>query len=230
MNYNLPRLYISYSQYILWKKNKDAYRRRYYENEPSFENVETKFGKQVAEWLESGDPRVKHIPNYASREHDIEVMIEGTKVIGRLDGFSLEKLRFLDHKSAHVDKDGKPPWNKVKVRQLEQLPFYSMLVKEQYGKVDNVCHLIWIETEFKENTVEFDGHILKAKGRELCLTGRVKKFRRVIREFERKRIKEDLLKTIKEIQEDYAKYKSIRGDKQVHVGDGKETTQTKATS
>lgn len=208
----LPRGYISYSQYIMWKRNKEGYRKRYYLDEPSFETAETRFGKKIAELLQSDDPSVRHIPNYASREHDMDVMIEGTRVIGRLDGFSEEKLRFLDHKSSHVDKDGKPPWNKIKVRQLEQLPFYSMLVKEQYGKVDNVCHLIWIETEFKENTVQFDGHTLKAKGRELCLTGRVKKFRRVIREFERKRIKEDLLKVIKEIQDDYTKYKSTRSN------------------
>ncbi|MGV8131605.1 MAG: hypothetical protein ACP5N7_05905 [Candidatus Pacearchaeota archaeon] len=206
-NNKLPRGYISYSAYKLWKTSKDSFRKRYYENEEPFETIETKFGKKIAEWLESDDPRVRHVPNYLNREYDLDKVIEGTRVIGRLDGFDKDRLKFLDHKSSHCDKDGKPPWNKAKVRQLDQLPFYSMLIKEIYGKVDNVCHLIWIETEFQENTIEFNGHILKAKGRELYLTGKVKKFRRVIREWERKKIKEDLLKVIKEIEEDYEAYK-----------------------
>lgn len=208
----LPRPYISYSAYHLWRTSKDQYRKRYYENEKPLETIETKFGKQIADWLESNDPRTKHIPNYLAREYDIEVMIEGTRVIGRIDGFDETRIRFLDHKSSHKDKDGKVPWDKVKVRKLEQLPFYSMLLKEKFGKVDNRCHLIWIETEFIENQEEFGGHILRAQGRELKMTGRVKKFPRVIRQFERKRIKEDLILAIKEIKQDYAEYRNKKSN------------------
>lgn len=203
----LPRGYISYSAYYLWKTNRDAYRRRYYEDEPPFETVETRFGKQVADWLESDDPRVKHIPNYKSKEYNLEVMLEGTLVRGRLDGFDEEEIRFLDHKSSHKTKDGKVPWDNIKVRKLEQLPFYSMMLQEKFGRVKNLCHLVWIETEFKSNTVEVMGHTLEAKGRELVLTGKFKKFSRNIRQFERDKVKQDLLIAIKEIEEDYENYK-----------------------
>lgn len=218
---NLPKSHISYSAYKLWRTSKDAFRKRYYENEHPIDTVETRFGKQIAEWLESDDPRVKHIPNYLGREHKLETLIEGTKVIGRLDGFDETRLRFLDHKSSHVTKDGKPPWSRLKVHKLEQLPFYSMLIKEIYGKVDNVCHLIWIETEFNNKEIEFEGHTLTSKSRDLRMTGKVKKYRRVIREWERKKIKADLLLAIKEIENDYKQYR----DKQIYVRDSQEGSQ-----
>lgn len=222
----LPRPYISYSAYHLWRTNREQYRRRYYDNEKPFETIETKFGKQIADWLESDDPRTKHIPNYLAREYDIEVMIDGTRVIGRIDGFDEARIRFLDHKSGHASKDGKVPWDLMKVRKLEQLPFYSMLLKEKFGKVDNICHLVWIETDWKKNTTEFDGHVLEAGSRELQMTGRVKKFRRIIREFERKRIKKDLINAINEIKKDYADYRS-RQEKTIQL-DGQTKPEEKA--
>jgi hypothetical protein len=222
----LPRDHLSYSAYKLWRTSKDAYRRKYYENEEPFSTPETVFGKQIADWLESDDPRTKHIPNYIGREHNVECILDGTRIIGRLDGFDPVLRRFLDHKSGHADTKGKAPRSKKKVHKLDQLPFYSMLIKEIYGSVENVCHLIWIETKFITKTVEFDGRVLSAKSRELAMTGRVKKFRRVIREYERKRIKEDLLLAIKEISEDYENYTR---NKQVHVGVIEERPQKEPT-
>ena len=214
--------HMSYSAYSLWKSNKGAYRRRYYEGEKPFETVETLFGKKVAEMMENRDPSLQHIPHYSVTEHPLECYIGGNKVVGYLDSFDPEKIRFLDHKSSHKDKNGKVPWDKNKVRNHAQLPFYSMMLKEIYGKVDNACHIVWIETEFKDNVVEFDGHILKAPGRELQLTGKVKKFRRVIREWERKRIREDLLKVCNEVKQDYENYQR---NKSVVLGSSQEGTQ-----
>lgn len=214
----LPRPYISYSAWKLWRTSKTQYRKRYYENEKSFETIETIFGKKIADLLETNDPSVAHIPNYAGKERKVEKEIEGTMVMGRLDGFNEEKIKFLDHKSGHADKDGKPPWSRLKVHKLDQLPFYSMLLKEIHGRVENVCHLIWIETAFKDKTIEWNGHTLKTQSRELIMTGRVKKYRRVIREWERKRIKEDLLKAINEIKSDYENWKkSKQGVEQVSL-------------
>jgi hypothetical protein len=203
---NLPRGYLSYSAWKLWRTSKPAFRKRYYDNEEPFSTPETVFGKQIAEWLENNDDRVKHIPNYIGKEHDLKKVIDGVKILGRLDGFDPVLRRFLDHKTGHADKDGNPPWNRIKVHRHDQLPFYSWLIKEIYGSVNNVCHLVWIETKFITKTVSFDGHELSAKSRELVMTGRVKKYRRVIREFERKKIKVDVLLAAKEISEDYANY------------------------
>jgi hypothetical protein len=130
---------------------------------------------------------------------------------GRIDGFDENLIRFLDHKSGHADNKGQPPWNRLKVHKLDQLPFYSMLLKEKFGKVNNRCHIVWIETKFVTKKTIFDGHELSAQSRELQMTGRVKKYPRVIREFERKRIKADLLLAIKEISDDYENYTRNKG-------------------
>ncbi len=194
-----PRDYASYSSWKLWKTNKEAYRERYYRNGKSFETIETIFGHKGHKFLEESEE---------NREKSIEVMIEDLKVIGHIDWLDPEKLRFLDDKFSHRDKTGKVPWDSVKVRKHEQLPFYSMLIKHKFGRVDNVCHLRWHETAFKEKTIMFNGHELKSKSRELQLTGKVKKFRRVIWQWERDRIKKDLLETAKEIHEDYEHYRT----------------------
>lgn len=193
-----PRDYISYSAWSLWKKNKDEYRRIYYENKEKFESSETIFGKRIAELLEHADK---------DAEYPIDIVIKGVRVVGYIDKYDPIKMHFLEYKTGHLDKDGKPPWDRVKVHKHRQLPFYSMLLKEKFGKVDNVCHLIWMETDFKNKTIEFAGHQLESSKKELYLTGKVKKFRRVIKEYERQAIKKDLLKVVKEIHKDYDKYK-----------------------
>jgi hypothetical protein len=191
----------------LWIKDPSAYRRRYYENEKPFETVETIFGKRIADFLENNHEDYKHIPQYSIPEKTIEVEIDGAKFNGRLDSFCDKELKFLDHKTGHLDKNGKVPWNKVKVVKHSQLPFYSMLIKEKYGKVKNLCHIIWIETEFKNKSIEFSGHTLEAQTRELVLTGKIKKFSRIIQEWERKKIKEKYLQITKEIHDDFKQYR-----------------------
>lgn len=215
--------HLSYSSWKLWKTSKDQYRRRYYEGEKGFVSLETEFGNKIHEMIENRDPLLSHIPQHSISEHPISVYIEGNKVIGRIDSFDEEKVSFLDWKTSHATKEGKAPWDKLKVRKLEQLPFYSMLLREKYGKVNTVCHLVWIETEFKDRTIEFDGHILETEKKELVLTGKVKKFRRTIAKWERKRMREDLIKTANEIKKDYVEYTT--SSTQVHVGDFKERTQ-----
>lgn len=210
MEYILPKGYISYSAWSLWKRDKNAFRRRYYENEKPPETVETIFGKRIAELLEDNHDDLSHVPRYECPEHSIAITIEGVKILGYIDNFCPHTFSFLEYKTGHKDKNGKEPWNKLKVEKHEQLPFYSMLIKEKYGKVKNTCHLIWLETEFINKTIEFDGHTLTADTRELKLTGKVKKFSRTIYEWQRKKIKKELLQAVKEIHEDYEKYRSTR--------------------
>lgn len=200
------KYHISYSAYSLWKRNKEAYRKHYYEGKESFETTETKFGHLIAEMLEKRDPSLVHIPQYSVAEHPIEVMIGNNRVVGRIDSFDEEKKRFIEFKTGHEDSRGRPPWTKLKVRMHEQLPFYAMLIKEKYGKVNPYCRLIWLETKFKKNTIEFDGHTLTAQMRELYLTGRVRKFLRYITNWEIRKLRNDLLTTCEEIKNDYAAY------------------------
>ena len=170
--------------------------------------------------LERGDERLAKVPQYPVREHDITTELDGFAIKGRLDGFDPIRCRFLDHKSGHADRSGKAPWNRVKVFQLDQLPFYSMLVKEKYGKVDPVCHLVWLETEFETKTTEFAGRTLYSQTRDLKLTGRVKKFRRYISKWERERIKKDVIEACKEIAIDYENYQKTKERSDAGTGEG----------
>lgn len=209
----LPKPYLSYSQVDLWRKSPDRYRARYYRNEPAFENTETAFGKGIHEQLENKDGKIGEHPilstvmRYPIAEHAIEVEIEGIPVFGKIDSYDPDLYAFIDFKTGHAKKNGEPPWDALAVRKHDQLPWYSMMIKAKEGKVNNLCHLIWIETVFKKKTMEFDGEILEADVRELELTGRVESFERKIEEWERKRMKDLLIKTAYEIEEDYKKFR-----------------------
>lgn len=215
MKYNLPKGYLSYSQVHLWMTNKSAYRKKYYEGEPSFETVETIFGKKIARIMEDPKeikkyPTLKKVPRYKVSEYNIEVTIANIPIKGYLDSFRPKDLSFLEFKSGHTNKDGKPPWNKVKVSKHDQLPFYSLLIEKKHNKVNRVCHLVWIETRFKEKTVKFMGHTLTADSRELELTGQIKIFKRIIPKWERERMRKLIVKTAKEIHKDFTAYEQKR--------------------
>lgn len=212
MELHLPKPYISYSQLSLWLKNKPGYRARYYHGEPSFENVETVFGKQVHEQLEDRDGLLKDHPilstvmRHPIPEHAISVEIEGIPVFGKLDSYDDELYSFIDFKTGHAKPNGEAPWNQLAVQKHDQLPWYSMMIKAKEGKVQNRCHLIWIETAFQKKAIEFDGHVLEADSRDLQLTGRIETFHRDIAEWERKKMKELLVTVAHEISADYRAY------------------------
>lgn len=210
MKYNLPRSYLSYSSWSLWKKNKQAFRQKYYLNEASFETVETVFGKNIAKRLEDKDPALSFIPSYSKSEHGIETLIGDVPVKGYLDTFEPKTFSFGEYKTGHLNKDGKAPWDIVKVAKHDQLPFYSLLIESKYGKVDRVTYLHWIETKFKEKKIMFEGIELIADTRELELTGRIETFKRIIPKWERDEIKKSIIKVAEEISLDYTQYEKSK--------------------
>ncbi len=208
---NLPKKYLSYSQFNTWIKNKEAYRARYYRGEKQHENPEMIFGKQIAKMLEDpaavdAHPVLSKIPRYSVSEHPIKVDVDGVPVIGYIDSFDPVTKSFIEYKTGHLNKDGQTPWNTVSIRKHEQLPFYSLLVELSEGEVNRVCHLVWMETRFKEKSIEFDGHTLTAGTRELELTGIRNTFKRIITKWERKRIRDLIKKVAGEISEDFTNY------------------------
>lgn len=191
---------LSWSGYNMWVKNKDSYRKRYYRGEKVFENPETIFGKKVANMLELSD----HIKGSETR---IEIKLKnGLGLISYLDEFDEETFTIGEYKTGHETKDGKAPWNQVLVEKHKQLDFYSMMVKKKYGKVNNKVKLTWLETRFKTKTVEFDGHTLSTKSRELELTGRREVFTRTIYQWQRDKIEKDIIRVAYEIHEDFKKF------------------------
>lgn len=201
--YNLPRAYLSYSAFTLWKSNRGGFRRRYYLNEKPFETSETIFGKTIATHLEEGG-EIKGIIKPEKAEFKISVTIDdGLQLLGYLDGFDPTTLAITEFKTGHMSKDGKVPWDSVKVKKHKQLDFYSLLVNEKYGKFNPWVTLQWMETAFVKKTVLFDGHELEASSTELKLTGKIKTFKRRIMNREIKAIKSEIIKVALEITEDY---------------------------
>lgn len=212
--YGLNKDYLSYSAWNTWLKSKDEYRRIYYEKGEKFNTTETIFGKKIAELLEKTG-ELSHVPRLPIAEHGIVVEVEGVKLMGYLDTFCDQTFAIGEHKTGHLSRDGKVPWDKVKVQKHKQLDWYSFLVKTKYGKVKNKIFLNWLETEFEEKSMEFGGHTLKAQTRELKLTGKVVTFWRNIYEWQRKKIKEEILSVAKEIENDYKEYCSTRDGKAI---------------
>lgn len=151
-------------------------------------------------------PELHKVPHFELSEYEIIIEVDGVMVKGRIDSFCPKTFAFSDTKSGHKNKDGKAPWNAVKVRKHMQLPWYSFLIELSEGKVDPICFLIWIETAFKQKTMNFDGHVLLNESRELELTGIVKVFKRRIAKWERERIRKLITKIAKEIHNDYTNY------------------------
>lgn len=203
----LPKKYLSYSAWNLWLTNKNAFRKRYYENVKTIASPEMLFGKEVAKLLEK--KKLLHIPRLEIAEHPIEIMIGDIPILGYLDSFSEKDKKFLEYKTGHLTPNGKPFWNNVTVAKHTQLPFYSLMIKTRYGSVDNHCQLIWLETEFKKKKIKFQKHTLTAISRELCLTGNVEIFDRKITEYERQKVKKSIIETAKEISEDYKSYQQL---------------------
>lgn len=59
----LPKGYLSYSQWDLWIKNPNRYRREYFENADRLDTVYLRFGGQFSKMVEALGERMQHIPN-----------------------------------------------------------------------------------------------------------------------------------------------------------------------
>jgi len=207
MKYNLPKEYLSYSSFDLWNRDKDAFRRRYYENEKPFETAETIFGKTVHEELSpDGETSIRINLN------------EDLVLLGYLDSFNEEDLAIVDYKTGHLNSKGKAPWDKVRVQKHKQLVFYSLLVLLKHGKFNPVVQLKWLETKFKNKLMAFDGHVLHTESRELMLTGFEQTFTRKIFKWEIEKLKKEIISSAQAISKDYTlwqKRKSLPSHKTI---------------
>jgi hypothetical protein len=192
----------------MWNASKVSYRKRYYLNEKPFQTAETIFGKCIADKLEVGDAP-DGIVKYEKPEYRVDVELDdGLKLLGYLDGFNPKDNSIVEIKTGHLTKDGKVPWNKLKVRKHKQLVFYSLLVQLKHGSVHPETTLQWFETAFQYETREFDGHILKGKTKNLALTGRVETFKRNIEQWEIDKMKEEIIEVAHAISNDYTEWQA----------------------
>lgn len=153
----LPRGYLSHSQYILRKKNPKKYNDIYFFGGKSFTNEGMRFGKVVAEALETNkteDETIKALiamlPRYPKPEHEINTSVKTEdgilNLMGKIDTFFMRGKRFREYKT------GKTAWTQAKVDKETQITFYYMLVYLKYGQLpEKKVWLDWIKTEYDED-------------------------------------------------------------------------------
>lgn len=165
-----------------------------------------RFGDAIARAMEAGmtGPALDKIPRYPVSEYKIETKVNGIPVLAYIDTFDPKKLQFGEFKSGHPSRQGKAPWDAVKVRKHGQLPFYATAIKAKHGKVHRLCHLHWIETEATPMTEDFGGMVMEGTDvRALRLTGRIETFLRKIEMYEITLMEKQIRRVALEISKDY---------------------------
>jgi hypothetical protein len=199
----LPRPSLSYSSLSLWSRDRDKFRRRYYEGIKEPETVYTLFGKEIHKQIEKDDKYKQFRLPVA--EQKMEAEVKGIKIVGYLDTYDPATHFFGDFKTGIAKPDGSPRWTQVEVEKTEQLPFYSFLIQENHSFQAKNCFLVWLETQFRDNDKTFGGVKLGGE-RELELTGRYEVFERKIYQKDRDWIAKWIVNLAKEISNDYQKW------------------------
>ena len=173
----LPKNYLSWSQYFLFKKSPKEYKRLYVLGEEGFKNYAMFLGSKLAEELEKGKKSsqydmVEHIknflPRYPHREHEMTatVKIDGDKVVllGKMDGCDKRKNCIGDHKASLN-------WTQAKTDKSEQLTWYAYIYWLNLKKIPRLF-IHWIET-------------IKNKLGKTIFTGKVETFetKRTVQDF-----------------------------------------------
>jgi hypothetical protein len=147
MDLFLPRGYLSHSQMEVWRTDKARYIREYFEGGKRFDSKYLKFGKNIAELIETGKIHeiIPGLPTYEEPEYEIRVNIRGVPVLMFLDSYDPFAHRFLEYKT------GKHAWTQAKVQKHDQLPLYCAGLRAKMGRMPMYCDLIWIPTKDKKH-------------------------------------------------------------------------------
>lgn len=167
----LPKSYISYSQFMLWKNSPKKYAQMYFDerDELRTQNKGQEYGKVVADALEKGvetgdlltDAATLLLPKYDVADQEIMTEMQ-TKagwlsIIGKPDSLDSVSKRFLEFKT------GKVPWTQSKAQNHPQMRFYAMVIYLAYGVLLKDADLIWIETsyegEYPNQVITPTGHV-----------------------------------------------------------------------
>lgn len=158
----LPDGNMRYSLFEAWLTNKQAAMKRYFkpkEERENFDNKYMRFGSVVAKALEERPiPDWVNVPCrtkegkelplvYDVNEYRIVHDIEGFNIRGSIDTYSHALHKFADHKSVMN------PWTQKKTNDHKQLAFYSVLIEEANGWVDDECHIFCIPVACDDNDI-----------------------------------------------------------------------------
>lgn len=170
-----PRSYLSWSQYNIFKRSPETYRKLYILGEKGFDSKYMRFGKQMAlmrEGVENAEDELVQsiltfLPQYPRREHEMtaKVKVNGKTVVlfGKFDGVDLRKHIIGDDKvglAEHITKKGNKSkvWTQKKVDGDKQITFYSYIYYLN-KKIIPKFQLNWIETIEENGEVVATGNI-----------------------------------------------------------------------
>lgn len=194
----LPKLYLSYSQWDMWKKNPERYKREYFEKGKKLDTAALRFGSSTAKMIEDREHEIMlpGLPVYSENEYEVRTVVNGVPVFSKLDSYDPNANVFIDHKT------GKIPWTQSKVQKHDQLPWYATVLKWSIGTMPDYCDLVYIETE--DSKIEVESFFTVEK--KIKYTGKIITFRREFDSREIERIEDDILKVALEISEAYREF------------------------
>lgn len=202
----LPKPHLSWSQMSCWLSNPARYRKEYFESGEKLDTKFLRFGKNIAELIESGKHKelLPDLETYDSPEHKIEVRVMHiVPCLSFIDTYNAVATPLVPANVFREYKTGKIPWTKAKVQKHDQLVFYATMLKWSTGVMPEYCDLDWIETKESANeSVDF----WRESGKIINVTGRIVSFHREFDEREIERMENLIVKVAYEISDAYQAY------------------------
>lgn len=202
----LPKPHLSWSQMQVWQSNPERYRREYFESGEKLDTKFLRFGKNIAELIESGQHKelLPDLECYDSPEYKIETTVMHiVPCLSFIDSYNDVATPQCPANVFREYKTGKIPWTKAKVQKHDQLVFYATMLKWSKGTMPEYCDLDWIETkEQADESVDF----WRESGKIINVTGRIVSFHREFDEREIERMENLIVKVAYEISDAYQAY------------------------
>ena len=195
----LPKPHLSWSSINCWNSSPAIFRRDYFECGKKLDTKYLRFGKGIAELIESGKYK-KLLPDlevYPVNEFEIKTEVNEIPILSYIDDYDPLNNVFREKKT------GKIPWTQAKVIKHGQLVFYATALKHSMGKMPEYCHLDWIET--KVGSIEVDD-FWRENEKIIQVTGKVKSFYREFDEREIEKMEKLIVKSANEISEAYRSF------------------------
>lgn len=201
----LPKQHLSWSQLSCWLSNPARYRKEYFESGEKLDTKFLRFGKNIAELIESGKHKelLPDLECYDSPEYKIACNIHMVPCLSFIDTYNAVATPWCPANVFREYKTGKIPWTKAKVAKHDQLVFYATMLKWSVGAMPEYCDLDWIETKESTNeAVDF----WRENDKIINVTGRIISFHREFDEREIERMENLIVQVAWEISDAYAAY------------------------
>jgi hypothetical protein len=209
----LPRTYLSYSQYILWNSNKQRYKANYF-NQIGTDRIQTQamsLGSKVADSLENYedtgdllmDSTLTQLIKYDVRDKEFYAFLNTSKgsimLIAKPDTMDSQTFAFREYKTSQTK------WTQEKVDTHIQLLWYATCIYLVHKVVPPSIWLDVIETERITKTVNILGNQM-----EICRiepTGKIYSFERKVSLADILAFVPKILGTAKAIEQEWTLFK-----------------------